>query len=69
MVPDRILGCHRPKIDDVGIVAVHDDPGLGEIVAEERLRPAGRSTLCSPCGLSVARKTVDEYDAGVSNKL
>lgn len=35
VVPDRILGCHRPKIDDVGIVAVHDDPGLGEIVGEK----------------------------------
>lgn len=64
VIADSILGCHRPEIDDVRIVAVYDDPGLREIIAEKRFRPGGRSTLRCPCGLSIAHKAVNEYDTG-----
>ena len=32
---------------------------------EEELWPTGGSALCSPCGLSASRKTVNEYNAGI----
>ena len=63
MGADRILRSHGPEIDHVRIVAVHDDPCLRKIVGEERFRPAGRSTFCSPCGLSIAREAVNKYNA------
>ena len=69
MIADRILRCHGPKIDHIRIVAVHDDPCLRKIVGEQGFGPAGRSTFCSPCRLSIARQTVNKHDTRIANQL
>lgn len=69
MVSNRVLRCHRPKVNHIGIVTVHDNPSLGEIVCEKQFRLVGRSVLRRPCGFSAARKTVNKHDAEVSDQI
>jgi hypothetical protein len=60
VVNDAIVGCHRPEVREVGIIAVGQDARLWHIAFEKLLWPEYARSFVCPCCLAVPSHPMDE---------
>lgn len=63
MLMESAPGPHGPEVGDVGIVAVCEDPRLGQVLKQDILRPERAAPFVSPCTFAIARQSVHKDNA------